>query len=216
VRITGCALAVWRLTLFHTVNYASGHSGTNGGAGPTVQIRKQQERSFWGAVLINSIPDVAIAWLASAYFNTGLGGFLAVYFGLQALYLALWTKRVIWGWLVFWLSGRRKMTAHLENYLLQQRFPQPPEFIGGVDDYLSGIADDSKVHPQVRVKAATELGVLAGIRASGNLLYATQITMAFESALQNYSRRFLPREPRDEQMDYINDQDARTKVGPWG
>ena len=174
-----------------------------------VQIRKQQERSFWGAVLINSIPDVAIAWLASAYFNMGLGGFLAVYFGLQALYLVLWLKRLVWAWLVFWLSGRSKMTAHIESYLSQQRFPRPPEFIGGVDDYLSGIADDSKVHPQVRVKAATELGVLAGIRAAGNLLYAMQLTMAFENALQNYSSRFPPREPQDEPLSH-GYQDARS------
>jgi hypothetical protein len=174
-----------------------------------VQIRKQQERSFWGAILINSIPDVAIAWLASAFFNGGLGGFLIVYFGLQALYLALWLKRIAWGWLLFWLSGRSKMTAHIESYLTQQRFPCPPEFIGDVDDYLSGVADDSKVHPQVRVKAATELGVIAGIRAAGNLLYAMQLSIAFESALQSYSRRFPPREPRDEPLGY-DYQDARS------
>jgi hypothetical protein len=165
-----------------------------------VQIRKQQERSFWGAILINSIPDIAIAGLASVYFNDGLGGFLIVYFGLQAIYLALWVKRVAWGWLFFWLSGRRKLTEHLEAYLSKSRFPPPPEFIGGIDDYLSGIADDSKVHPQVRVRAATEFGVLAGIRSSGNALYAMQMAMAYENALQNYSRRFPPREPEDEPL----------------
>jgi hypothetical protein len=165
-----------------------------------VKIRKQEERSFWGTVLINSIPDVAIAWFASVVFNSGLGGFVAVYLGLQALYLALWLKQIIWGWLLFWLSGRKKMTAHLENYLAQSRFPAPPEFIGDIGDYLSGVADDSKLHPQVRVRAATELGVLAGIRSSGNALYAMQLAMAYESALQNYSRRFPPRELEDEPL----------------
>ena len=70
---------------------------------------------------------------------------------------------------------------------------------GGSLGYLAGIADNSKVHPQVRVKAATELGVLAGIRAGGNWLYAMQLGIAYESALQNYERRFAPREPGDEQ-----------------
>jgi hypothetical protein len=167
-----------------------------------VQIRKQQERSFFASALINSIPDVAIAWVASEYFDIGLPGFLAVFFGLQAIYLALWLKRIAWVWLHFWISGRGKMTPLLEDYLYKQRFPRPPDFIGGVDDYFAGVADDSKVHPQIRVKAAVELGTLAGIKAAGNYLMLMQLTMCYERALQIYERRFAPREPADEQLVY--------------
>jgi hypothetical protein len=167
-----------------------------------VQIRKQQERGLIAATLINCIPDVAIAWIASNYFSGGKDvaiGAVFFFLGLQAVYFAVWLRRIVWSWLLFWMSSRRKITAHLEDFLHKQRFPCPPEIIGGVDDYLAGIADNSKVSPQVRVKAAPELGVLAGIRAAGNWLYAMQLGIAYESALQNYERRFAPREPSDEQ-----------------
>jgi hypothetical protein len=94
------------------------------------------------------------------------------------------------------------MTPLLEDYLYKQRFPRPPDFIGGIDDYFAGVADDSKVHPQIRAKAAVELGTLAGIKAAGNYLMFMQLTMCYERALQNYERRFAPREPADEQLVY--------------
>src|SRR2546429_6055591 len=96
------------------------------GGPPMVQIQSKQERSMWANAAINSIPDIAIAWIASDYFEIGPIGFVAVFFGLQCLYLLLWLKRIAWAWLLYWISGRRKMTAHLENFLYQQRFPQPP------------------------------------------------------------------------------------------
>jgi hypothetical protein len=159
-----------------------------------VQIRKQQERSFLAAAAINSIPDIAIGIIGSAFIDGGIIAFLAIYFGLQAVYFVLWLKRVVWGWLLYWLRTRKELEAHLENYLYQQRFPRPPEFVGGIEDYLGGVADDAKVHPQVRVKAAVELGVLTGIRAAGNYLYTMQLSLAFEKALQQYERRFPPRQ----------------------
>jgi hypothetical protein len=165
-----------------------------------------QIRRLWAAVLINSIPDIPIAWIASTYFDSGLGGFLGVYFGFQVIYFALWLKRFSWGWFIFWLWGRRKMADYIENALSQQRFPAPPEFIGDVDSYLSGIADDSMLSPRIRVKAAADLGALTGIRSAGNSLYALQLTLAFETALQNYSRRFPLRGADDAPMspDYQN------------
>jgi len=89
--------------------------------------------------------------------------------------LLLWLKRIAWGWFLYWISSRRKMTAHLENFLYQQRFPQPPHFVTGIDDYLAKIANDNRVSPPMRVKAATKLGLLAGIKTSGNMLYAMQL-----------------------------------------
>ncbi|MET4031191.1 hypothetical protein ABIB94_004262 [Bradyrhizobium sp. JR7.2] len=173
-----------------------------------VQIRKQQERGFIGALLINCIPDVVIAWAASSFFNGDrdvAANAVLIFLALQVIYFAVWLRRIVWGWLLYWVSNRRKMTEHLEDFLHKQRFPCPPEVIGGVDDYLAGVADNSKVSAQVRLKAATELGVLAGIRAAGNGLYAMQLAMAYERALQSYERRFAPREPNDEQW-----LDART------
>lgn len=88
----------------------------------------------------------AIAWIASHYFGIGPIGFVA-FFALQCLYLLLWLKRIAWAWLLFCVSGRRKMIAHLEDFLYQQRFPRPPDFITGIDDYFAKIANDNKASP---------------------------------------------------------------------
>ena len=166
-----------------------------------VQIQSKQERSMWASAALNSVPDIAIAWIASDYFGIGPIGFVAAFFGLQILYTLLWLKRIAWSWLLYWIAERKKMTEHLENFLYQQRFPQPPDFVTGIDDYLAKIANDNRGSPPLRVKAATELGVLAGIRAGGNLLYTMQLSMAYEGALEKYSLRFPPREYDDDQPD---------------
>ena len=57
------------------------------------------------------------------------------------------------------------------------------------------------------MKAAIELGTLAGVRMSGNALYAMQLGMAFEAALELYARRFPPLlEPQHEQR-YVDADD---------
>jgi hypothetical protein len=165
-----------------------------------VQIKKKQERGFWFAATLNSVPDVLIAAAAAAYFAIGIGGFFAIYFSFQALYLALWLKRIAWAWFLYAVWSKRKMVDGLEEALYQKRFPRPPEYVADIDEYMSQIADDVRAPPELRVKAAVELGTLAGVRMSGNALYAMQLGMAFEAALELYARRFPPRpEPQYEQ-----------------
>jgi hypothetical protein len=157
-----------------------------------VQIQSKQERSMWMSALINSIPDIAIAWIASDYFVIGPIGFVGVFLGIQAVYLFLWLKQLLWSWLVYWVSSRKKMTAHLEDYLYKNRYPQPPEFIVGVDDYFMKISNDNSLPPALRVKAAIELGIMTGIKTSGRLAYLMQLAMSYENALEKYSLRFPP------------------------
>jgi hypothetical protein len=172
-----------------------------------VQIKKKQERGFWLAATINSIPDVLIAVASAAYFNMGVGGFFAVYFGLQLLYFVIWLKRTAWAWLLYAIWSKRKMVDGLEDALYQKRFPRPPEYVTDIDEYLSQVADDNRVPAPLRVKAALELGTLAGVRMSGNSLYAMQLGMAFEQALELYARRFPPREEFESNRGYIDADD---------
>jgi hypothetical protein len=58
---------------------------------------------------------------------------------------------------------------------------------------LSEVADDKALHPALRVKAATELETLTGIKAAGQLTMGLQMNIAFEDALERYSKRFPPR-----------------------
>jgi hypothetical protein len=149
-----------------------------------VQIQSKQERSFWAATALNAVPDLIISVVASYFLDLGIPGFFGILLAKQAVYFCIWIKSVTWVWLLFWLSGRRKMAAHLEDFLYKNKFPQPPEFVTDIDDYLSRAAEDAKLHCATRVKAATELGTLVGIKASGRLLYRWQLNIAYEDALQ--------------------------------
>jgi hypothetical protein len=89
------------------------------------------------------------------------------------------------------------------NFLYQNRFPRPPEYVNGIDDYFSKIANDNKIAPPMRVKAATELGSLAGLSISGNGLYLMQLRIAYKAALEKYELRFPPRQSEEqESKDY--------------
>ena len=76
------------------------------------------------------------------------------------------------------------MASHLEAFLYKNRFPQPPEFVSGIDDYFAQVSNDKTLHPMLRVKAAIELGTLIGIKTAGRLMMSMQ--MSYEDALETY------------------------------
>jgi hypothetical protein len=159
---------------------------------PMVQIQSKQARGVTANAFVGFIPDILVAWAAAYFFDIGLLGFVGILIGLQCLYFLIWLKNCAWDWLLFGIWGRKKMAHHLEDFLYKNRFPQPPEIIDGIDDYLSQISNNNKMHAVMRVKAATELGVMAGIRTAGRISMALQLHFAFEDALEEYSRRFPP------------------------
>jgi hypothetical protein len=159
-----------------------------------VQIQSKQERSIFANALLNLIPDLLIAWAATYVIDAGVIGFFGFLIGFQCVYFVIWIKTLIWTWLLFWISGRRKMARGIEDALYKGRYPQPPEYVGGIEDYLSEVSNDSNVHPTVRTKAAADLGTIAGIKIAGRFSMGIQLHLAYEDALQEYSRRFPPRD----------------------
>jgi hypothetical protein len=162
-----------------------------------VVIGKQVERKIWMNGLLALIPDAIIAWIAAAYTDSGIFGFVLTLIGLQCVYFLIWAKNSLWMWLVYWVSGRQRLTAHLEDYLVKNRFPPPPEFVGGIDDYLEQVANGQYDCP-TRVKAAIELGTLKGFGGAGRIQLGLQTHLAYEDALQRYARRFPPPPPGDD------------------
>jgi hypothetical protein len=162
--------------------------------GVAMVIESKQQRSFLTTVILGLIPDLLIAWAAASYFDGGLVGFIAAIVAFQCVYLVIWFKTFVWGWLLFWLSGRKKMTQGIEDALYRGRYPQPPEFIGSVEDYLVSVTNDAQVHALVRVKAASDLGMMAGLKLGARYSLGIQLNMAYEDALQAYARRFPPRQ----------------------
>jgi hypothetical protein len=167
-------------------------AGDNGGV--MVQIKSKQERTFFANVMLNGVPDLLIAWAATFYLGTGVIGFFGVLIGLQCVYFLIWLKTCLWSWLLFWLSGRKKMVRGIEDALYTGRYPQPPEYVGDIEDYLTEVSKDPNVHPTVRTKAAADLGTMAGIKMSGRYSFGMQLHLAYEDALQEYARRFPPRQ----------------------
>jgi len=163
-----------------------------------VQIQSKQERGVLANGLRNFIPDILLAWAGAYLFDIGFLGFIGILIALQCIYFVIWLKTFLWGWFLFWFSGRKKMANHLEDYVYKNRFPQPPEFVGDIDDYFSEVANDQRVQCALRVKAAIELGTMAGIKTAGRISMGMQLHFAYEDALEEYSRRFPPRD-HDEQ-----------------
>jgi hypothetical protein len=79
------------------------------GGTPMVQIASKQQRGFWAASVINLIPDILVSAGGSYLLDWGDPGFIGILIGLQVVYFALWLKRALWAWFVFWISGRRKL-----------------------------------------------------------------------------------------------------------
>jgi hypothetical protein len=165
-----------------------------------VVITKRLERSMWVNGLLALIPDAVIAWIAAWYTDSGVLGFIGVMLGLQCLYFLIWAKNSLWMWLMYWVSGRRKMSAFMEDYLVQNRFPAPPEYVSDIDDYLGRIANGEQYDCQTRVKAAVEIGTLAGcVSLARRIQFGLQLRLAFEDALVRYARRFPPPATRDDE-----------------
>jgi hypothetical protein len=155
-------------------------------------IKSKVERGYWKNVALSAIPDVLIAWAAMRLMDGGAEVFFGTLIALQGVYLALWIKRSAWGWLLFWLTNRSMMSSHIEEVLAQQRFPGPPDFISGPDEYYSGIVDDESAETSIRLKAAQELGTLAGISVAGQHQLAIQLRIATEDAIQRYAKQPPP------------------------
>jgi hypothetical protein len=163
-----------------------------------VVIGKKVGRSRWMGGLLGLIPEAVIAWIVAAYTETGVLGFVGVVLGLLCVYLLIWIKNSLWSWLVYWVAARRQMTAHIEDYLAQNRFPAPPEYVNDIDDYLNQIATSEQYDCPTRVKAAIEMGTLNGLVVGGRMQYSLQFRFAFENALQRYARRFPPSPRHDD------------------
>jgi hypothetical protein len=103
---------------------------------------------------------------------------------------------------MFWISGRRKMSAHMEGFLAQNRFPRPPKYVDGIQDYLSQVANDKKEMGPIRVAAAVEVGTLNGVKLAGRYSLGLQLQLAFEDALERYSKRFPPIPEPEQDADY--------------
>jgi hypothetical protein len=157
-----------------------------------VVIRQKMERKMLVNGLLALIPEAIIAWIVAIYTASGVVGFILTMLGLLGVYFLIWVKNSLWMWLMYWVSARRKMSEHLGDYLVQNRFPAPPQYVGGIDDYFDQVANSEQCDCPTRVKAAIELGTFVGLKLAGRMQLGLQLHLAYEDALERYARRFPP------------------------
>lgn len=155
-------------------------------------IESKLKRRYWENAALAFIPDLLIAWVVMKYNDGGPEAFFFTLVGLQVVYFLLWAKKSIWSWTAFALTNRSFMSNHIEEVLIQQKFPPPPDFMAGPDSYYQEIVDNRDEDCEIRIKAAQELGALAGVSVAGQHQLAIQLRMAMEDALQRYAKRPPP------------------------
>ena len=169
-------------------------------------IQSKVTRSYYKNAALAFIPDLLVAWAVMKYLDGGAETFFFTLIALQAVYFALWIKRSVSSWLLFWLTNRSFMSSHVEDFLVQEDFPRPPDYMSGPDEYFSGIADDEAQDCGIRIKAARELATIVGVTIAQQHQLAIQLRMATEDAIQRYAKR--PRPPtkaeRQKKVDEIS------------
>ncbi len=167
-----------------------------------VVIQSKVQRSYITNALLGLTPDLLVAWAISYFTSSGWVGFFFALVGLQCLYLAIWTKNSLWSWFFFWISGRRKMATVIEDFLVENRFPAPPQYLNDADDYLNQVVNNEQFDCKLRIKAALELGTINGFRTGGRMQLGLQLFFAFEDALTRYARRVgYRKEEGDEELE---------------
>ena len=126
-----------------------------------MKIESKETRSLFVRSFYGLVPDLIIALVVAIYVDDGVLSFFFVLIGLQILYLLLWIKTASWNWAVFHFFDRKKMSRKILDYLDQNNYPRPDEFLRDVSSYFEGIIESEDNKPELRIKAAAEYGARA-------------------------------------------------------
>jgi hypothetical protein len=147
----------------------------------------QETRTYLWGVVIGSVPDLIICWVAMRLTDSGWSGFFITYAVLQGIYLFFWLKTAVWSWLVFWVYSKKKIAAHFENCFIDSHYPVPNEYAGSLEDYLGEIKNNNAVDANTRVKAASDHGTLNGLKIANRYSMLLQFSLAGKIAMERYA-----------------------------
>jgi hypothetical protein len=152
----------------------------------------------WGKAVLNAViawvPDIAIAWGYAKVTDGGWQEFWIAIIALQALYFALWIKKAGWGWVIWWLYGKRSMARTMEKFFRDNNFPHPAMWVGGLSDYLEQVLADEQVDADTKIKAAFEQGTLNGYKIANARSLFLMMDLASKRAIERYGR-YAPERP---------------------
>ena len=155
-------------------------------------IQSKVKRTYWRNVLLNSVPDLAVAAVIAYLVDGGWWICVAAYFSLQALYLLVWLKNALWGWSLFYLFGRREAVQGTLGFLREKGFPEPADHIFDGLDYVREVTENKSLPDRARLEAAGINGAFGYLQATGQMQQGVRFQMVLEDAIQLYKASFPP------------------------
>ncbi|HKJ74305.1 MAG TPA: hypothetical protein VKA19_09345 [Alphaproteobacteria bacterium] len=158
-----------------------------------IVARKINRTILWNFIL-GWMPDLAISWAATAYLHGEFITFILVLVGLQAVYFAVWVKKSLWAWFLYWFRDKKVLTRSALDYLVENKFPKPDSYLADAEEYYGAVIEDEAVATKIRLEAAMALGTLNALKMPGGPQTYLRISIAVDNAIEQYGRKLNERE----------------------
>ena len=137
-------------------------------------------------VMLLWMPWAMIAGVGAAYFHTGFPEFLVVMASLCVLGSVYWIVQRLVHWVAFILCGYRVSRRSIYDYLIMHQYPAPQEDSISAADYFLSVVKNNTLDPELRMKAAAEVGAFAAYAGAFDRQRLRKISRAAEGAIKQY------------------------------
>jgi hypothetical protein len=144
------------------------------------------------------IPEVIIAGAISSYLNAGLIESLMVLAGLCALGMVYWILQSLVRWVAFIVFERRMSRRHIYNYLIMNHYPAPNDDEPSAEEYFLWVVKNRELDPEIRIKAAAEVGAFAAYAGAFERQRLRKISRAAKRAIKDYRLWLVNEKETDE------------------
>ena len=158
------------------------------------QLRHQAITHF----LLLWVPWAIIAGIATSYVHAGLLEFSMVMAGLCALGLLYGLVQSWVHWLAFLVCGRRRSRRAIYDYLIMHHYPAPEADDLSAEDYFLAVVKNTALDPELRIKAAAEVGAFAAYAGAFERQRLRAIAKAAQRAIKDYRRWLMHETPQEE------------------
>ena len=154
-------------------------------------IESRRKRNIVINIFLGFVPDLLLCYIASIFVDEGAWFFIFIYLGLQAVKFLVWFMRSLWGWLIYVIYGRKSLVRIATDYLAEDGYPDPGDYIDSGEHYLREVAEDNEVDIVVRLQAAASAGNFEAYRQTGQIQFLLKQRWALEDALIQHRRKFV-------------------------
>lgn len=155
----------------------------------------QEKRMFWLYLFAGLALDAAIA-LVIALIDYSFFAFLMVFFVIQAAYLFVWLRNLIWSWLTYKYVRKQIMADSTLELLKQEKMPEPGDFMENAQSYYARIMEDENIDCKTRVNAAAVHQSMETLKGYGMTKEYLQVSLASEEGIRKYKSTFLSNSAR--------------------